>query len=498
MRIKLTLLAMFCFIKSWLFTQPTFNKTIDFSNGIDVGIGILSHDDGYILIGAGYGNEIGDFFDQKLKFAKTDLNGNMLWSNFIGESSVHLFCGNINGIITQDGKVVFCGSRLDSISYSTILVKFDPTTGDTIYYRRFDFDDILKGLQVLELSDGSLIILATDENDAFGSVLIKTSAFGDFIWQKRYGNSSESQATEFSINNDTIHLINRNQSCLPSGYKIRTIDSSGSLLQELFFDEDCPSNGFLSNQGGYYGLGAYFPVPPFQGFIYRTDSEGEIQWHYNTTFDFDTLEYKDVLPGVVKEMPNGDLVVAGYFASNYLGSYYGLVSKINLEGHPYWERIYTSTDDHFDDNMLFDFIIGPESEIVLVGSAYNNVPSEQQNFWLLKLDSLGCLVPGCDTLGINIVEIPTSESHILVYPNPVIDESIIQITGFTDVNSISISITDMSGKMIYQHSISEKNLVEDNNSIRFGFSRGRMQSGIYILSVYNENQLLGMHKIMLL
>ena len=84
---KLILFFLFSFfsIKGCLLSQTTFNKTIDFANGDEVGWSLVEQDDGYILIGGGWGIEIGDYFDQKLKFAKTDLEGNILWTNFIGE-----------------------------------------------------------------------------------------------------------------------------------------------------------------------------------------------------------------------------------------------------------------------------------------------------------------------------------------------------------------------------------------------------------------------------
>ncbi|MBK7442755.1 MAG: T9SS type A sorting domain-containing protein [Bacteroidetes bacterium] len=417
---KLILFFLFSFfsIKGCLLSQTTFNKTIDFANGDEVGWSLVEQDDGYILIGGGWGIEIGDYFDQKLKFAKTDLEGNILWTNFIGEPSIHLFCGPQSGIVTQDENIVFCGSKLSAITYSAILVKFNPNTGDTIFLKEFDFDDDLKGLQVMELSDGNLIILATDDNDIYGSILIKTTADGEFIWQKPYGNSNEIASTSFDIKNDTIYLVSRNLFCTPEGYKIRSIDIDGEIIQELLFDEDCPSMGFLSNQGGYYGVGANFPVPPYQSFVYRTDIDGNIQWHYNTSFDLDTLEYEDLFPELIRELPNGDLIVGGYFASNYLGTYFGLISKINTNGEPYWERIYISSIDVYDDSRLLDMEIGSAGEIVLLGSGFSEIGIENQNFWLLKLDSLGCLVPGCDSMDVQTFDITIDNDQISVYPTP--------------------------------------------------------------------------------
>ena len=495
---KYFLLILFCFIKVCLLAQTTFNKTVDFSNGDESGSCILKQDDGYILIGAGWGFETGDYFDQKLKFAKTDLEGNVIWTNFIGESSINLFCGAQAGIIAQDGNIVFCGSRLNAATYAIILVKFNPLTGDTIFYKKFDFDDELKGIQVKELSDGNLIILGVDENDSYGSLLIKTSADGDLIWQKRYGTATENSSTDFAIYSDTLYLVNRYFMCSPEGYFIRKIDDEGNVIQTLTFDEGCASNGFLSNQGGYYGVGAYFPVPPYQTYIYRTNLSGIMEWHYNTAFDLDTLIYEDLFPEIIRELPNGDIIVAGYFASNYLGTYFGLVSKINMDGTPYWERIYTASTDVYEDSRLVDMQIVGDGEIALIGSGYGESTIEDQNFWILKLDSVGCLIPGCDTLDDAILELPVDNSGIIVYPNPVEYEAIIEISiSQSEVinGSLYLRITTIDGKIITDDQV--KNFNMNGNKYSFPFHRHNLPSGLYIIQVFNTTRLLGTSKILL-
>lgn len=473
-----------------LYCQATYNQSIDFSNGSEDASSIVLLEDGYILIGSGWGYEFGDYYDFKLKFAKTDFDGNVIWTNFIGESEAHLLCGIQSGIRTQDGNIVFSGSKLTAITYSVILVKLDPNTGDTLFFKEYNFDDELKGLQVNELSNGDLIILAFDDNDAFGSILIKINADGDFIWEKRYGNVNESESLYFEIENDTIHLINSNIFCTPEGYKIRTIDMNGDVVQTLTFEENCPSMGILSNQGGYYGIGANFPVPPFQTFIYRTDLEGAIQWHYNSSFDLDTLEFQDLLHTGLKELPNGDLIVWGYFASNYLGTYYGMISKINMSGEAYWERIYLSNSDIYDDSRLSDMEVGVDGEIVLLGSGFSENPIENQNFWLLKLDSMGCLIPGCDTMDISVMDLTFDDPGILVFPNPVAEEAIVQISGNTTISQqeINYRIADLNGLTIQSTCLSASAVHTDGGKLRFPLHLEQIPDGIYIMQIFIPGQ----------
>ena len=449
---ELAVLLIIISIKGCLLGQTTFNKTYDFSHGIDQVYAVTTINDGYILVGSGYGNEVGAFFDIKIKYAKIDYEGNLVWQKFIGAPDTNFFVYPKSSIATLDGNVIFCGSRQSLTTSEIHLIKINSTTGDTIFMKRFDNDDEIYGLQVRELNDGSLIILGYDSNDSFAFFFIKTTPDGQFVWDKRYGTTTEGYPTEFNIVDDTIYTVNGNYLCAPEGYWIRRMDSNGNVISTNYFNGDCVGNGLKSETEGYYGAGAYYSVPPYQTFSYRTDADGNVLWHYETSIDMDTLEYEQLFPDIVKELPNGDLIVAGYYSSNYLGSYIGLISKINIEGVAYWERFYTATPDPSDDNIIYDIDFCIDGGYILAGSAFGAEESEGQNFWALKLDSVGCLIPGCDTLDINITEYQYNVGNIEVYPNPVLESAIVRINlnSASSVNEVNYTVSDITGRIIYK------------------------------------------------
>ncbi len=478
-----------------LHSQITFNKTIDFSEGDDVGQSIIVLEDGYVLIGNGWGYEVGDYFDEKLKFTKIDLEGNVVWQNILGDSAVSYYCENQSGIFTQDGNILFSGPRQTLIESEMYLLKIDPSTGDTIFLKKYNFDDHIYGLQVKEFSNGNLLYSGWDSNDAFGFHFVKLTSNGDVIWVKRYGTNNELNPTNFSIgSNDTIYVINSDNPFLPPGYHYRILDSAGLVTSINTYHSDYLFYGLKSQDEGLFGPGAYFPSPPFQSYVYKTDKNGEVEWRYESKIDIDTLTHQELYPGLAKELPNGDFIIMGYYASNIGSRYVGIISKVNNEGIPYWERYYTATSDFFNDRIN-DLALTPDGGFIGVGAGFSEASSEDQNFWVIKFDSLGCLVPGCDTLDIGIMDITPSESNILIYPNPVFDEAIIQVSGINDFNSIKILITDITGREILQQSLSRQQIVDSNAAVRFGFSRENVISGIYLLSIYSNNQLVGTKQV---
>jgi hypothetical protein len=82
-------LSVLCVIQ--VSAQITFNKTYDFSAGDEGALSLVSVEDGYILIGNGWGYEVGGYFDEKLKYMKTDFEGNVVWQRVYGQDSVSYY-----------------------------------------------------------------------------------------------------------------------------------------------------------------------------------------------------------------------------------------------------------------------------------------------------------------------------------------------------------------------------------------------------------------------
>lgn len=187
MRRILILLLHCLFAVHMLQGQTTFSTTIDFSGGAESGVAVLPLEDGFIIAGGGWGYEFPNFFDEKIKFAKTDLEGNVIWQNVLGDSAVKYFTDWSSILQTVDGNVVFSVTKQTDTTSFPMLVKINPDTGDTIFTKYYNHDSLVNSTFLRELSDGSLILLVYDPFDLFGSILIKTTAegggyLGETVW----------------------------------------------------------------------------------------------------------------------------------------------------------------------------------------------------------------------------------------------------------------------------------------------------------------------------
>lgn len=490
MRNFFLILFYFVFIKSYLQSQVTFNKTVDFEHGDETAFSIVPVPNGYIIAGHGYGYESEDFYEVKLKFANIDTAGNVLWQKVFVDSGFNLYCEVQSGVYLSDGSVVFGGHRLTDSTSEIIVIKLNPVTGDTIFYKTFSFDDWIYGLQVRQLSTGELIMLAFDSNALNGYLLLKMKINGELIWSKTYGGSSEVSPSDFEIDTDDhIWLINKYLYCSPPGSLIREIDSAGIVLALTFVPDYCLFAGIKTHDGGFYGPGGYYPIPPYQQFTYRMDSLGNVLWVYESLIDFDTLASGELYTGTSKELANGDLINVGYYGTN-TGQYISIVSKVDLFGNPIWERYYTAVEENYSDRFT-ELALTPDNGILIIGAGQPEDIIESQNFWILKLDSMGCLYPGCDTLGNAITSLLPNNQNLQIYPNPIVQEATVQLqyNPPLEIKDLYFKIMDITGRLVESQSVSD--VLDNGSTLRFKVRNEKNLLGLYLISIYSGPTQLG-------
>jgi hypothetical protein len=239
---------------------------------------------------------------------KTDSSGYEIWSYF--SSSRNMFPGPVynycSALQTNDGELVYGGTG--QIVYKGLAV-----TADEIFINKAD----LLGNQIwnstflnatassiIKTSDGGFAI-AGEKNDITnnilhgGSLLIKTDALGNQLWNRTYGNFSLSNLLQTSDGGFAFQ---------GNGLLFKT-DSSGNLQ----FSQTCI--GTLSAQasdGGYLFLDG--------NTLIKTDDSGTVQWDQ---------AFVASLSSLIKTS-NQDYVIAGTYPSSYAVNSTVWLTKISL------------------------------------------------------------------------------------------------------------------------------------------------------------------------
>jgi hypothetical protein len=163
------------------------------------------------------------------------------------------------------------------------------------------------------------------------------------------------------------------------------------------------------------------PDQPYDNTMYLVmyDDNGNFQWQYSglkckpttNTWAAFTDGYQD---------SDSTFIVCGAIQQVYWNR--AVIYRFTANGDSLWRRDYAHFANLANIYPEIPWDIEPTSDggMVLTGETWNRdtiPPISDVNMWLLKLDSMGCLVPGCQYVGIN--EIAYGLEHALrVWPNP--------------------------------------------------------------------------------
>lgn len=302
---------------------------------------------------------------------KLNANGDTIWWRQFGDSV--LWEVSTSAILAEDGNYVitcFHNTLGAPLWGQTVLIKMD-TAGNIIWQKQHGVankTDYPRGL-VQTRDSGFLIVgdlhgpFAGDDKDL---MLIKTDSVGEHEWTKYYGIAGG------------------------DGW-------GGAIVKSL--------------EGGYMvsGFREIIQDTEFRGWLVKLDEDGNMEWdklhqhegNKKTSFWESLIQLPDssyVVIGTVEQSSNRDM---------------GLVVKFGVTGDSIWSRAYTRDKDV--NHYFYDLDTTSDGGFIICGST--TASGSTQDGWLLKLNELGCDIPGCQ-LATSIPEFEIGYLGIQVYPNP--------------------------------------------------------------------------------
>ncbi len=206
-----------------------------------------------------------------------------------------------------------------------------------------------------------------------------------------------------------------------------------------------------TQDGGIVATCSYMPPPgnwnsPQWNYFRKWDISGNVQWTEqfnqqaeNTTFD-------------LEELSNGALVACGAESSTPVANH-GLLMKLENDGDLLWLRRYAYYQNNSAVHTPYDVEPTSDGGFVLTGIAkqggLDSLPGLQM-VWLLKVDSMGCLLPGCGGNGIQEIALGL-EDVLRVHPNPANTNATVTATLPNDLEvhgTLSLVLVDALGRTL--------------------------------------------------
>ncbi|NVN96482.1 MAG: T9SS type A sorting domain-containing protein [Bacteroidetes bacterium] len=434
----------------------------------------------------------------KILLCNTDTsNGNIINKKLIGWGYNNFYLG-YSGCFqkTSDNNFVVVGVKHDTVQSTAFLMKVN-SNFDTLFFKEY-VDTTFKYLefqQGKETYDKGFILVGTlpgtgtyDQN----IVVLKTDSVGNEQWRKIYNWGGVEYARNVIQTPDGGYLLGcytYNTNYLSGDGIILKLDTFGNI--EWSRNVGGPNRDgvpviALAKDSNYIIATAYA-----YSTIWGADaSELKIQVLKLNKLNGDTIwvrQYDTISTAnavsMVKELDNGNILIMGSAFTENSGIWFGTswILKLNSNGDSLlYRRFWKYNDEHTNNNTAYDFCVTNEKSIVICGevkqdTAYNYL-------WLAKMDSLGCLQPGCDIVG--VVEIKADIVELTVYPNPANNS----ITFNTDMyKDFKLTIFNAIGQTILQKQLATSNTTLNIQSFQQGMyyytlinNKGKVLSGKFV------------------
>jgi hypothetical protein len=306
---------------------------------------------------------------------------------------------------------------------------------------------------VIQLDDSSYFLTGTQNfvypemPDIFFARIDKE---GNLLWKKNFGSPTVAEAGGqiiYSQNGSiktTIQIVD-SLSAIAHLF-ILNVDISGNVTSspKPVENSSCPyAEGLLSVlSNGYLFVGNNGGSQPC---LLKTDTFLNTIWVKNLDYDSDWALIRGAL-----ELVDHNLLIWGkqyHTDDDCINDCYsfGLLAKLDSSGNALWSHTLQYGYD-LPHDVFFHAQVLANKNILLSGAA-SVPPISGTDAWLLKVDSNGCLDPGCIT-NIGIIDLRGNDYQLLISPNPAPDEVLIQYNLPVPNKGGKIIVYDLQGRQL--------------------------------------------------
>ena len=317
-----------------------------------------------------------------------------------------------------------------------------------------------------------------------------------YLGEKQYGGSKFEMGFSVELTLDGCYIVGGYTESYGAGesddYIIKT-DSAGNVQWSKTFGTKYRDGApyILQLEDSTYMAATIIGKFEYQNFylnskfrVMHLDTKGNIIW----SKEYGQPGYGETAFGIHR-LKNGDYVIPGQRGGlSSIDGIKGTLLKINSQGDSLWYREYeyhpcNESDDYFRD-------MKPTSDGGFVVAGFFNVrpfdcPSDtgSQDMWVIKLDSIGCPYPNCDTIT-GVIPLFPEVGEVQVYPNPAQERFSLQ--GNLEY-PVTIELYDVQGKKI-----SVQQLFANES-----FSTQTLTHGLYIYKVTEHNGKVSRGKVVI-
>ncbi|MBL7962889.1 MAG: T9SS type A sorting domain-containing protein [Flavobacteriales bacterium] len=393
----------------------------------------------------------------RLRWYRISSNGSIISSSVLEDTLYTYVSGLGHSLMDRpDGSIWYAGSRLpfDGSEPDGILFCYT-AAGDTCWTRVFGGTafEVFNGAATA--SDGGALLVGARHLTQTDIYAVRVDTNGDSLWTRTYGAAG---TTEYGMGvRPTL-----DNGFIVSGYKVLAgnnydmyvlkLDSLGNQQWQHNYGSPWSDNAGFAEQlpdGRFVLAGGQRPssTEADRPVFYLLNSAGVELWH--VLLD-DGPEFS-VFFTVPLLMADAGYVIAG--GSSIGSQEQAMLVRLDSAGSLVWRRHYTNNT--VTDHYFYDLRRTLDGGFIMAGTAFATLPVSQ-DAWLVKVDSFGCLVPGCQVFDGLQEQFTDLGEALQVYPNPARDHVQVQVElppGFAVQGPLQVGLVSADGRLVQQQTL---------------------------------------------
>jgi hypothetical protein len=393
-----------------------------------------------------------------------------------------------------------------------LLVKYS-AFGDTIWTKVYDnpfiLGDFIRPDDMLLSSDNNFYLSnSTRQNSQADITIMKIDSAGSLIWTNTYGEphwDDLSPRMFLTTNNDL--LLSWGQTNLGSGTFF--IQKARSRLSWLSLIDGVATHNYVtdtSNQsliysgialiekGNNYFIGSVFGTQSpnsnnvfGNAYIYKLGNNQN--WLWGKMIANHPPSYISDIRKLL-EADDGNILAIGTRPVNDSSHFMGYMQKLTPNGDSLWQRTFAALTTTAARNEIYDARPTSDGGYIICGESRSYLPTTEpmQQGWLLKVDSMGCLVPGCHITAVEEIE-GRELLQIKTYPNPATDYLNVYVPAIISSSDLQLHLYNLEGKLLQNHFLPQQDAT-------YMMQVDDLVTGVYLLQLLDEDgRLLGSAKV---
>jgi hypothetical protein len=457
-------------------------------------------------------------------FSKIDTNGNVLSHRLYGNFFNRFYSLRFGMEKTNDDNFFIAGTHYDTIQGRYFLMKVDEL-GDTLWRQFYQPTTPQSGIgfyNVRKTMDGGAALLLyqidflNPDVSVATPILLKVDSLGIEQWRKTYYrfDGYSGQLLDILEYNNGYVMLRRNQKGVSGDHwdykamtSIEQLDSAGNLITSYSSPLNRYINGIRliqTQDKGFVICGnegtqtpssnPNYPVVHVENYIFKLDSALQFVWEQKMPPLIQYENFRDV-----EELVDGSLIAVGNNIISYpdnislqLGvdsaDFMGYAVKFASDGTVLWERNYKRWYNTMNGvrQYIRDVEVLDDGRLLMAGYIEDNnsfSPTTGYWGWLIRTDSFGCIVPGCQLLDNteNVGQGHALALQVTVYPNPASEVVKFRFDKAMD-EKVEIRMYSGLGQLIGEINV--------NYSTETQMNVSDWNSGVYFYGVYVEGRLV--------